>query len=150
MAKDLQDLDISACDREPIHIPGSIQPHGAMLVVDAATGLVTFASANIADYIGGTAADVESLRGGDLTNLTSADNLTQAASATTGAAYNQLQGLQSQNQSVSLALTSRLTSVQNVNMAQALTDLKTAESSYQAALYATSQTDRQSLVSFLS
>lgn len=30
-------LDITACDREPIHIPGAIQPHGLMLVVDAAT-----------------------------------------------------------------------------------------------------------------
>ena len=31
-----------------------------------------------------------------------------------------------------------------------LTDLKTAEASYQAALYATAQTNRQSLVNFLS
>ncbi len=30
--------DITACDREPIHIPGAIQPHGLLLVVDAATG----------------------------------------------------------------------------------------------------------------
>jgi flagellar hook-associated protein 3 FlgL len=104
----------------------------------------------IAHLNSGTPTDVESLRGPDLTNLTNADNLTQAASATTGAAYNQLQGLQSQNQGVSLALTSRLSSVQNVDMAQALTDLKTAESSYQAALYATAQTNRQSLVNFLS
>ncbi|WP_230481370.1 histidine kinase dimerization/phosphoacceptor domain -containing protein [Sphingomonas sp. Leaf21] len=29
--------DITACDREPIHIPGAIQPHGLLLVVDAAT-----------------------------------------------------------------------------------------------------------------
>ena len=26
--------DLSACDREPIHIPGSIQPHGVLLVVN--------------------------------------------------------------------------------------------------------------------
>jgi light-regulated signal transduction histidine kinase (bacteriophytochrome) len=26
--------DLSSCDREPIHIPGSIQPHGVLLVVD--------------------------------------------------------------------------------------------------------------------
>ncbi|HJO65475.1 MAG TPA: phytochrome, partial [Sphingomonas sanguinis] len=31
-------MDITACDREPIHIPGAIQPHGLLLVVDAATG----------------------------------------------------------------------------------------------------------------
>jgi light-regulated signal transduction histidine kinase (bacteriophytochrome) len=29
--------DLTACDREPIHIPGSIQPHGLLLVVDADT-----------------------------------------------------------------------------------------------------------------
>ena len=26
------DIDVSACDREPIHIPGSIQPHGMLLL----------------------------------------------------------------------------------------------------------------------
>lgn len=29
--------DLTSCDREPIHIPGSILPHGAMLVLDPAT-----------------------------------------------------------------------------------------------------------------
>lgn len=30
-------LDMTACDREPIHIPGAIQPQGLLLVADAAT-----------------------------------------------------------------------------------------------------------------
>lgn len=30
-------MDITACDREPIHIPGAIQPHGLLLVVDTVT-----------------------------------------------------------------------------------------------------------------
>lgn len=38
--------DLDACAREPIHIPGSIQPHGILLVIDPATGLVLQASAN--------------------------------------------------------------------------------------------------------
>jgi light-regulated signal transduction histidine kinase (bacteriophytochrome)/CheY-like chemotaxis protein len=29
--------DVTSCDREPIHIPGSILPHGVMLVLDTAT-----------------------------------------------------------------------------------------------------------------
>jgi chemotaxis family two-component system sensor kinase Cph1 len=29
--------DLTNCDREPIHIPGSIQPHGALLVLDGVT-----------------------------------------------------------------------------------------------------------------
>jgi len=28
------DVDLTTCDREPIHIPGAILPHGAMLVLD--------------------------------------------------------------------------------------------------------------------
>lgn len=42
----------SACEREPIHIPGSIQPHGALLVVDAQTGEVLQASLNTRQYLG--------------------------------------------------------------------------------------------------
>jgi light-regulated signal transduction histidine kinase (bacteriophytochrome) len=30
-------VDLSNCDREPIHIPGAILPHGAMLVLDSAS-----------------------------------------------------------------------------------------------------------------
>ena len=26
-------VDLTNCDREPIHIPGAIQPHGILLVV---------------------------------------------------------------------------------------------------------------------
>ena len=29
--------DLTDCDREPIHIPGSIQPHGVLLAVDPAS-----------------------------------------------------------------------------------------------------------------
>jgi light-regulated signal transduction histidine kinase (bacteriophytochrome) len=34
------EVDLTTCDREPIHIPGSIQPHGVLLVVDRDTGHV--------------------------------------------------------------------------------------------------------------
>jgi light-regulated signal transduction histidine kinase (bacteriophytochrome) len=34
-------LDLNACDREPIHVPEAIQPHGLLLVVDRATLSVT-------------------------------------------------------------------------------------------------------------
>jgi two-component system, chemotaxis family, sensor kinase Cph1 len=30
-------VDLTNCDREPIHIPGSVQPHGALLAVDPET-----------------------------------------------------------------------------------------------------------------
>jgi chemotaxis family two-component system sensor kinase Cph1 len=31
------DLDLTACDREPIRIPGTVQPHGTLLVLDRET-----------------------------------------------------------------------------------------------------------------
>ena len=39
------------CDREPIHIPGHIQPHGALLVFDAQARLTAW-SANATDVLG--------------------------------------------------------------------------------------------------
>lgn len=44
-------LDLDACAREPIHIPGSIQPHGLLLSV-ATDGRVSRASANAAELLG--------------------------------------------------------------------------------------------------
>ena len=40
------------CAREAIRIPGSIQPHGFMLVFDEADGRVVQASANVVDWLG--------------------------------------------------------------------------------------------------
>ena len=45
-------VDLEACAREPIHIPGSIQPHGVLLAIDAHSGHVTQASANAHEVIG--------------------------------------------------------------------------------------------------
>ncbi|SKB42490.1 PAS domain-containing sensor histidine kinase [Luteibacter sp. 22Crub2.1] len=44
--------DLNACDREPIHIPGSIQPHGVLIVADAATRTILQISENAADVLG--------------------------------------------------------------------------------------------------
>ena len=33
-AVDFGETDLTSCDREPIHAPGAIQPHGVMLVID--------------------------------------------------------------------------------------------------------------------
>jgi diguanylate cyclase (GGDEF)-like protein len=38
--------DLSQCDKEPIHTPGSIQPHGVLIVARRADMRVVFASAN--------------------------------------------------------------------------------------------------------
>ena len=54
------DLAVDACAREPIHIPGSIQPHGALLVTDLEGDRVLQASANAAAVLGLAAAPTRS------------------------------------------------------------------------------------------
>jgi light-regulated signal transduction histidine kinase (bacteriophytochrome) len=46
------DLDLEACAREPIRIPGSVQPHGALLVLDPQSLRVIQASANCGALLG--------------------------------------------------------------------------------------------------
>ena len=59
IANDTSDrsLDLTVCDREPIHIPGAIQPHGLLLVADAATMTIVAGAGDIegrlaADWLG--------------------------------------------------------------------------------------------------
>lgn len=47
---------LDQCEREALHLSGAIQPHGALLILDAA-GRITHASANVGQFIGGTATD---------------------------------------------------------------------------------------------
>jgi light-regulated signal transduction histidine kinase (bacteriophytochrome) len=47
-------VNLSNCDREPIHIPGSIQPHGCLLACDAGAAFVLRHSANAGDMLGTT------------------------------------------------------------------------------------------------
>lgn len=47
-----EDLDLTSCDREPIHHPGSIQPFGILLVLDEALGTILQVSANIRETLG--------------------------------------------------------------------------------------------------
>ena len=49
-------VDLSNCDREPIHLPGAIQPHGCLLACDGEAGVVARHSANVATMLG---ADLE-------------------------------------------------------------------------------------------
>jgi two-component system, chemotaxis family, sensor kinase Cph1 len=50
-------LDLSICDREPIHIPGAIQPHGALLVARFPDLQVMQASQNASMYLGDRSLD---------------------------------------------------------------------------------------------
>ncbi|RYD72046.1 MAG: GAF domain-containing protein, partial [Verrucomicrobiaceae bacterium] len=45
-------LDLQACSREPIHIPGAIQPHGILICIRSADATVLQVSANSAGTLG--------------------------------------------------------------------------------------------------
>lgn len=45
-------VDLTNCDREPIHIPGAIQPHGVLLACHGPTLTVSQVSENIVDHLG--------------------------------------------------------------------------------------------------
>jgi diguanylate cyclase (GGDEF)-like protein len=51
-AEPLPELDLSICAEEQIHIPGAIQPHGALLAARPGNLLVTHASANLGAILG--------------------------------------------------------------------------------------------------
>ncbi|ABS03472.1 SpoIIE family protein phosphatase [Kineococcus radiotolerans] len=65
-------VDLTTCEREPIHIPGAIQPHGVLLAVERGDHRVVVASANAAGFFGRPLPEVLSssladLLGADLT-----------------------------------------------------------------------------------
>jgi GAF domain-containing protein len=45
-------VDLTTCEREPIHVPGAVQPHGILLAVERATHEVVIASENAAEFFG--------------------------------------------------------------------------------------------------
>ncbi|RYE31955.1 MAG: GAF domain-containing protein [Sphingobacteriaceae bacterium] len=49
-------VDLTNCDREPIHIPGKIQAHGFLVAVDQATFIINYISTNTAGFVGKEAA----------------------------------------------------------------------------------------------
>lgn len=51
-------IDLDNCAREPIHIPGSIQPRGVLLVVQEPTFEIRQTSANVTDLLGLAVDDV--------------------------------------------------------------------------------------------
>ena len=59
-------VDLTTCDREPIHTPGQIQAHGVLLVLERATLRVTQVSDNASDLLGRAPA---TLLGAELASL---------------------------------------------------------------------------------
>ena len=60
------DVTLDNCHKEPIHIPGSIQPHGYLMVFEAETLVLRYGSQNLADLM---ARPIDELIGLSLTKL---------------------------------------------------------------------------------
>ena len=65
----LSDEDLSHCATEPIHVPGSIQPHGCLLAFDSDSHVVVQASANVEAFLGTAAHDLLGRRVSDVLPL---------------------------------------------------------------------------------
>jgi len=77
--KDIVNRDIvnlTNCESEPIHIPGSIQPHGFLLGIKKGDSRIEFCSANCAEYIG---AGPEKVLGKDISDIFPAEQASRFA-----------------------------------------------------------------------
>ncbi|RZK54692.1 MAG: GAF domain-containing protein, partial [Hymenobacter sp.] len=71
-----QPITLTNCDREPIHIPGLVQPYGFVLCLDEVTRLIVQASDNVEAYLG---MSVDQLLGKGLERLLGPDRLAELA-----------------------------------------------------------------------
>jgi flagellar hook-associated protein 3 FlgL len=101
------------------------------------------------DLTSNNQAQINNLGSSDLTALDNAMSTVSNATATVGANYSEIQTLQTQAQSSQTTLTTALSSVQDVDMAKAETQLTTQQLTYEAALEATSKVLSTSLADFL-
>jgi diguanylate cyclase (GGDEF)-like protein len=95
------EFELSPCAQEPIHSPGAIQPHGAVLAGLLDSGLVTHASANLMAILGLPA---EAVLGQSLTKALgeTAGRLLQGVISQDGATLGQMHFLQALHGSLSL------------------------------------------------
>lgn len=74
-------VDLSTCDREPIHIPGLIQNHGCLLVCDPTDWSVTHVSENLGEFLPLQRESVLSLPLKDVVGIDAYHELTNALAA---------------------------------------------------------------------
>lgn len=65
-------VDLENCESEPIHIPGSIQPHGFLIGVHADTFQIEFCSGNVNEHTG---MPYDELLGKDIASILGAEQL---------------------------------------------------------------------------
>lgn len=103
----------------------------------------------LGDLQTGTTASLNAAATTELGNLQTAIGVVQAQAGQLGANQQTMQGFATQATAAASALQQELGNAQDVNMAQALTNLQLQQTSYQSALYVTSQLKTESLVNYL-
>nr|WP_322505647.1 hypothetical protein [Chroococcidiopsis cubana] len=73
-------VDLTNCDREPIHIPGSIQPHGVLFVLQEPDLIVVQVSKNVSDIIQVSAQELLDKPLNNLLNLKHINSIKQCLS----------------------------------------------------------------------
>lgn len=104
----------------------------------------------ISDLQTGTPASIGNLTGSDLSTLDTAISTLSTAAGQVGESYQQMQYMAAQSTSANQTLANQLANIQDVNLAQAASQLQLEQNSYQAALWATSKVVQNSLVQYLS
>lgn len=66
---------INNCESEPIHIPGSIQPHGFLLGVNAKDLVISYCSENCVEFLGKPHAELLGKNLGDIFNTGDIENI---------------------------------------------------------------------------
>lgn len=54
----MNEVTLENCDKEPIHIPGAVQPHGVLVALQSSNGEISHLSENIHEVFGIAAADL--------------------------------------------------------------------------------------------
>ncbi len=134
-----------------VQIPISVT--GPALFGTGTTGLLSSVPGNlgvlaqtVADLQAGNVNAVETT---DLGNLQSSINQVEGQAAVLGANYQRAQEFSTQAQNVQSAIDQELSSVQDVNLPKAITDLKNMENTYQSSLWAVSQSILPSLAQYI-
>jgi two-component system, chemotaxis family, sensor kinase Cph1 len=73
-------VDLTDCDREPIHVPGTVQPFGVLLVLNSEMRVVQV-SENVSDHLSMGAQDVLGRPLSDLVDPSAADEVREGEGA---------------------------------------------------------------------
>jgi light-regulated signal transduction histidine kinase (bacteriophytochrome) len=66
MAETVLTVDLTNCDREPIHLLGAVQPFGFLIAVSSADWRITRTSRNVNEWLGQASSDLEGRQLGEI------------------------------------------------------------------------------------